>query len=330
MRHGLLLSLALAACSPDSSPEGAEPASSTPAPTSSATPSTSASPGLEELLAVSDAWAVQGDPFLVASETYLDELGCPQPVWILSHPYFASPHGSGGSGLVLIHTGHAPDSVDPWSPRSLHYAVDDGGALTLAGLGWSERHDESTLPDHPPELFGVPMSGPTSSPVPGEDSWTFGLWAWPWLTSPTDPDVTPVAWHDAMVAPTWHLEIEPVHYGSLMYHDPAVREGFGYVPGACVADRGVPHERADLVGTLDPYQPDTLLTDVNGHLMAIQWTAIDDGSGAPSMFGLPFTPVGDGTHRLTFWFARFNPAGLFADTHPLHSCATPQPQCAPQ
>lgn len=291
---------------------------------------------LERIEEIADIYAKYEDINLLLQETITDMNGCVGPRWQNTIMYAYHPQNLHGMGVHFIDITYPMDSYDEEIVRIVLYDLNDKGEYELAGLEWYFEPPNGEALDETPTVFGIPMDGIMPGHTP-EQGYHYDIHGWFYKTHPDNQHGYFNEFNPGMRAPDWYYDAEPVLLDAFKFYDPTVAPALGYTTvGDCISteagDAGIPITNDSLVGLADPFQPDTLLVDVNHLPMAIQWTVPDDGSGAPEpLLGQDWT-LEDGNYVLRLWQGfRTNPLGMFGVTNPAFSCEEPQlpPQCMP-
>lgn len=278
---------------------------------------------------VATALEASTDPEVLAAAVFVTPEGCEEPRWAaLGVPLYDDLQG--GRGLTLMDRAAAPQAstVQEGEPNQVTYHLDDDGHLHRAGAGWYGVVADT---QGPPSLFDL-------SEEEAELAWQAdpGMWwthAWLWSPSPDSTLGWFGAFNEDLQAPTWYAAGAGALRDAALAFDPVLAANRNFPPavGACIVgadgDVGYPRTSTNLVGQLDPSQPDTLLYDAGGRPLAVQWTWPDDGAPPPDLFGLPLHgPDADGHYTLRAWVGeRINPRGYFHPSLPSFSCAAPPP-----
>lgn len=277
---------------------------------------------------VTESYARYADIGVAAAEVTVDAAGCPAPMWVNTIHYAYDPVNLTAMGVHLIDPSYPIDQFEEQRARILIYDLTPTGQYELAGLEWYFEPPGGGELDELPTVFGVPMDGMMEGHTPAQGM-HYDLHGWLYKTSELNDYGLFNEFNEGYTVPDFWLEIEPSILASYQFYDPTTWATLGYTQGgACMegdaGDVGVPLTNPDLVGDLDPFAPDTLLLDVNGLLLGIQWTVADDGSGPPTLFQQEMTSDGNGNYVLRVWQGfRTNPLGFFAPTNPTFACDEP-------
>lgn len=280
----------------------------------------------EALFAIEEEWRDQ-DMLFRSTETVVDARGCDVDKWWFASPYSYDPNRLVGDGVHFVDLSFPIDEIDPSRPRIIMFQLEEDGAYTQAGLEWYYEPPGGQAAEEQPTLFGVPLDGMMDPHVPDRQSVHYDIHAWLWNYI---SDENTYGWfglfNEAMTYPAWYKDFEPVMFDSFKFFDPGLRVDLGYTEDlGCTENEGYALHNPALKGMLDPMNPETVFVDQNGMWLGAEWTAADDGSGAPTLHGqVMHGPNADGDYFLRSWQGlRFNPDGFFADQHRAVSCSAP-------
>ncbi len=282
---------------------------------------------VELVESVAALWREQANLETMTVETVTDARGCDVPKYWFASAYPYNPETMAGDGIHMVDMSYPIDQYEEERPRTVMFHINEQGGYELAGIEWYfEPPGQQPLDEHPTMFGGVPMDGMMDPHVPGMQALHYDLHGWMFITHPDNDYGYFNEFNLGQTPPEWYLTDELTVFDSYKFFDPGVRGDLGYVAGDCIESAGVPHTNDSLIGTMDPFAPDTLFTDVNGIWLGSQWTVpAADVTEPPVMHGQTFDgPDADGNYFHRSWFgARVNPDGVLAPEHRFVSCMEP-------
>jgi hypothetical protein len=280
----------------------------------------------EALMQVMAEWENQDIAFR-STETVTDARDCEVDKWWFVSPYGYDPNTEKGDGIHLVDLSFPISEIDPSRPRIIMFQLGEQGEYIQVGLEWYYEPPGGEEAEEQPTLFGVAMDGMMDPHIPDRQQVHYDIHAWLWeYTSPDNEFGYFGLVNQGMTFPEWYRDYEGVIFDSFKFFDPGLRVELGYTEDlGCIESSGYALHNPAMKGALDPFMPDTIFVDQNGMWLGSEWTAADDGSGAPTLHGQTMSgPNADGDYYLRSWAGhRMNPNGFFGDTHGAFSCSDP-------